>query len=442
MSVSVSDSTMIWTAFNLFGGLLILSTLRNQGCMFSHAMEKRTRRRVDDVKTCIQIQHRQSSYSTLLIQHKASSEEEYGEVGPELHRNITARSAKGFFGSFFSYQLHTKGLGEYTHAILRVFQKDSKTHHRFEAALEAAKEKSKQGTEESRTDLYKLRGHSDTPDNGEVEANLTFDITTGNAPEDSVNRLYVNTGSVMMIDQTSLGMEAYKMAGLSLDLNEGISSISNTSSVLTTTPTMINVSAAKEKNMAAKARPLASLICNQTPSELQSIFGAEMMRFVPITSSRTKGANHPSNKMGTSYLDNFFETHTPAEALSMLAATSLEPKKLAYLNTATCCRHFFNGRSKVSLTKLVGELNSTLLREWESFGRQTPEIMADLQQIIEHIDNAHKMTSDAETRLRAINLLSSNQLFNRMSNLILTHYPLIEMQFASVLGDTVRTTTR
>jgi len=50
-----------------------------------------------------------ATLDTLLTQHTASSEEEYGEVGPELRRNITARSAKGFFGSFFSYQLHTKG---------------------------------------------------------------------------------------------------------------------------------------------------------------------------------------------------------------------------------------------------------------------------------------------------------------------------------------------
>ena len=166
------------------------------------------------------------------------------------------------------------------------------------------------------------------------------------------------------------------------------------------------------------------------------------MRFVPLASSRTKGADHPSNKVGTSYLDAFLETHTPAEALSMLAATSLEPEKLAYLNTATCCRQFYNGRSKVSLTKLVAEFNSTLLREWESFEDQTPEVVTELLQMIEDIDQAHKVTSDAETRLRAINQLSSNQLFNRISSLILTYYPLIEMQFASVLGDTARTATK
>ena len=59
-SVSVSDSSMIRTTFNLFGGLLIFATMSSQKCNAESVVRGKAHARVGDVKTCIQIQHRQS----------------------------------------------------------------------------------------------------------------------------------------------------------------------------------------------------------------------------------------------------------------------------------------------------------------------------------------------------------------------------------------------
>ena len=144
-----------------------------------------------------------------------------------------------------------------------------------------AKAKADDPIDPDRWDLWAMRGYTDTPSDPQKEADLAMKIFLQNSPEDSFSRMCVSTGTALMVNESGIGMEAYKKAAATLDLNEGVSSIANTSSVITTTPTVVNIHRACKNMFAARVQNLVPLMAGRSMNELESLLGPEMFRYLP-----------------------------------------------------------------------------------------------------------------------------------------------------------------